>query len=79
MGDIADEHVDQMLADGTYGWTYRPSKPPRCRFCGSVSVKWRLDGDYWRLYDAKRVHPGNRMPVHNCRTPKPSPEGFTDV
>jgi len=71
MGEYAEDAFMRDLDDGFWFGrrsrgrsTYRPTV---CKYCGSTSVKWRLDTDGWRLYDTVREHPGNHMPRHNCR------------
>lgn len=85
MGDIAEDHVDQMIENGTWGFAApRPRRLQRerdaavCNRCGSTSVHWRCSAALgWRLYDNEKQHPGNRYPVHDC-TPQPSADGFED-
>lgn len=79
MGEIADYLVDQMLDGCGGGFSWAPPKQPRCKFCGSDQVTWRWDSDRWRLYDTRRVHPGNYMPEHNCLRRPAEPDDFEDL
>lgn len=50
-----------------YDYDYDPSdldrdepRPPRCKFCGSTDVRWRMQTGKWTLFDSK---PGV---LHTC-------------
>lgn len=78
MGEMADLYIDKMLDAWEFdGYDdYEQPSTPRCKFCGSEQVKWRWDSDRWRLYDTRRVHPGNYMPEHNCLRRPAEPDDF---
>lgn len=82
MGDIADDHLDQMLADDSWAMALprrrlaREKNQAKCAACGSTDVHWRNRGDGWKLHENERHHPGNFYPQHLCQT---SAEGFEDV
>ena len=50
-----------------------------CKFCGRGGLKWRETVDGWRLFDTERVHPGNYMPMHDCRSQPASLDEFDIV
>lgn len=84
MGEIADDHYDQMMDGGldhdedSYGrhfgqHLYR-DRPIVCKHCRSTRVRWFRDSTGWRLYNTADSE------LHNCLTgAAPSAEGFGDV
>lgn len=79
MGDIADYYLDQMIDRGDW---FRPTRrmptSPVCKTCGATDLKWRLESGGWKLYENKRVQPGNYKPEHTCAKLN-TPDGFDDV
>jgi hypothetical protein len=78
MGDIADDHLNQMLEDGTWGWACSrrsrggySSNSQECGRCGATGLNWRqIKGGGWRLHKGKGLH--------ECGS-KPNIEGFEDI
>ena len=80
MGDMSDYYMDQALDAGEWfpsgGRGYRRGEPlpmfKTCNRCGKGGLIWWIaDGGGWRLYEDKRVQPGNYKPPHVCG-PDPS-------
>ncbi len=67
MTDAWDDCLFGATAHGYRGEGYAP-RSPRCKFCGSTDVKWRLLESGWRLYNTERQLPGNLMLPHACRS-----------
>ena len=68
MGDILDGMIQDGLLDmpdpfdhdDDSEWGGHQPPQPRCRYCGSTSVRWRQQGGRWVLFSLK---PGI---VHQC-------------
>ena len=76
MGDIADEHANQMMEFGMWGWLPRRAYGPRvsCKFCGAHNVYWQRTREGWQLNNK------DNLERHLCRQPEqPNAEGFDDV
>ena len=83
MGDMNDYYMALALDNGEWfppgghGY-YRPQNGEglptfkTCNRCGKGGLIWRVnDVGVWRLYEDRRVHPGNYKPPHVCG-PDPS-------
>ena len=70
MGDIADDHYNQMVERSIGAWGIRRPKAtkPTCTHCGCKTVHWRLFDGAYKLADDARQHPGNRYVPHLCQT-----------
>lgn len=80
MGDIADEHYDQIIdemCERGYGWVgVRHSYGPRvtCKYCDSPRVFWkRVNGEYV-LYNKDTNEP-HKCPAIRLEN---TPDGFED-
>lgn len=74
MGDISDDHLDDILEYmASQGWAPRSKvygPPLQCNRCGDRNVYWqRVRGKYF-LCNTETIAP------HVCQ---PTPEGFDDV
>jgi hypothetical protein len=58
-----DDNEDRII----YGARRRPRNTwtATCKRCGMTGLKWRDDGDQWRLYENKRMQ-YNRLKPHVC-------------
>lgn len=69
MGEIADDHIDRMLAEG-----YFPLARPwnkwdvTCMRCSKRGLKWRMDENHWRLFENARGE-RNKLKLHECNPP----------
>jgi hypothetical protein len=74
MGDIADDHVNQMIEHGMWGYPRRRSvygPPLKCRYCGSTKVYWQAVKGQHEMYDKET------LTRHECQVK--DTEGFDDV
>ena len=46
--------------------TRRPRFNATCKRCGMSGLKWRLEGDNWRLFEDERID-HNRLKPHVCK------------
>lgn len=74
MGEIADDHYDQILAgdrdeEDDEGSFFLGRPPVRCNRCGSRAVRWRQQGGQWVLFS---LQPGVE---HSCAS-APDTDGF---
>lgn len=66
MGEIADDHIDQMLFGGHYPFARPRNKwNVTCNRCGTPGLKWRADENGWRLFEDERGE-HNRLKLHEC-------------
>jgi hypothetical protein len=63
MGEHADEAIDRMI----FGTRRKPTNrwAVICTRCGMAGLKWRADGDGWRLYENEKIE-HNRLKPHIC-------------
>ncbi|VWC95407.1 hypothetical protein BLA39750_02187 [Burkholderia lata] len=78
MGEIADDHVEAMLAGGMFRFA-RPRNQwcATCKICGKQGLKWRAEDDGWRLFENERVE-HNRLKPHLCGQ-QSAQEAFSNV
>lgn len=49
----------------------------KCKHCGMEGLKWRQEGDGWRLFENERVE-SNKLKMHVCRIDEDMPQDLEE-